>query len=139
MVLLDPAAVENLAAAADAAARQLADIGDGLEQRAATAVWQGGTADAFRSTMAQRRAQCHGDADELQQIAAQLRAAAANFRAELASLNRLENRIRDWFTANAATAAHVAGLALTAGGFPPPGSPAWNDVARKLAAQGVRF
>jgi uncharacterized protein YukE len=134
---LDPASIERLAALTESTARRIADIGDDATRRASQAQWQGTSAERFRSSMADRQRECNTEAGKLFDLAADLRRAAVNYREELARLQGLERRILSAMSGIGGELLHAAGI--TAASLPPSGSPAWGQLASRIASLGLRF
>jgi len=138
-VVLDPAAIRELAVATANSAHRLADVGDGLVRRADEATWQGTAADQFRTAMGERRTRCLTDASTLHDLSVELHNAANRYEQELDALTGLERRIRDWFAAHPDASASLPGCPVTPDSLPPPGSPLWRETASTLAQYGVRI
>jgi uncharacterized protein YukE len=134
---LDPASIERLAALTESTARRIADIGDDATRRASQAQWQGTSAERFRSSMADRQQECNTDAIALNDLAADLRRAAAHYREELARLHGLERRILSVMSGLGGDLLHAAGI--TAASLPASGSPAWGPLASRIASLGLTF
>lgn len=136
----DADAVERLAARCDADAGWLEEIGRRWEQRLADARWACAKADRFRAVVAARQADARHHADDLRQLALDLRRHARWIRTRTQELVNLEHRVRAWFAQN--TAVPGTGISIWAQwgvhpSFPGPAHPDWEDLASRLRRFGA--
>jgi uncharacterized protein YukE len=130
----NPADILRTAAQIDQKADQLDALGRRIESRANGCSWTCARADRFRSSMSLGSTRTAALAQELHEIANQLKRTAASVQSELDLLHRLESRARAIIHADAAAATRLATRGWSVTHLPAPGDPAWHSVARSLGA-----
>jgi uncharacterized protein YukE len=128
----DPAAINAMASLIDRKAGQLADVGRRVQERAdrSRGRWDCTKAERFRHTTADRHHQTDGMANELHDLARQLRSVAVQVQNRLNVLHSIERRVRSALDADVELARRFASSGLRA--LPGPGDPSWEQVARTL-------
>lgn len=131
----NPAAIDALANTLATRAAEVASVGRRVEARADSSTWECRKADRFRADMRNRRSQADTLSHELTDLANGLRRLAAQVRAELELLRRLESSVRnlfDEFVPRTGLEPPWAGTVWSPRNLPAAGDPAWRDVARAL-------
>ncbi len=133
----DPAAINAMASLIDRKAGQLADLGRRVKERAdrCRGKWECAKADRFRHTIDGRRQQAQNRANDLHDLARQLRAVAVQVESELSALHGFERLVRNALSTVAHDAALSAKWAATGwshSALPATGDPAWRTIAKGL-------
>jgi WXG100 family type VII secretion target len=130
----DPGAIYALADTLDRNATHLRSVGKKVQESTdqTRGKWECDKAKLFRATMAGRRQQADGMAQDLNNIAKALRDVAARVQGQIDDLHGFERRVRSAISA----AGHGAEWALERGvdvtRLPDRTDPAWESIARKL-------
>lgn len=136
----DADSVDRLATRCDHDAAWLEDIGHRWTGRLDSARWSCAKAERFRGVVRSRDADARRHADELHQLATDLRRHAAWIRNRTEQLANLERRVRDWFHQH--TPLPDGGIAVWVQWgihptFPAPAHPDWEQLAAQLRRFGA--
>jgi hypothetical protein len=131
--MLDPATIEAAAVRFDQAAETVWVLGQRVDHLVDGSSWTCCAADRCREDAAEVGVSSSSLMGELRAIAADLRNAAAQRRAEIELAMALEAQVRAYLAGlDGGNAAGLAGTGWSSGSLPPSGDPAWRNVARDL-------
>jgi hypothetical protein len=131
--MLDPATIEAAAIRFDQAAESVSVLGQRVDYLVDGSSWTCCAADRCREDAAEVGVTSSSLMGELRAIAADLRNAAAQRRAEIELAMALEAQVRAFLAGfDGGTATPLAGTAWSYGSLPPSGDLAWHNVARDL-------
>jgi uncharacterized protein YukE len=129
----DPAAINAMAALLDAKADQLTAAGRRVAAQADSSSWTCAKADRFRNDMNGRSSRAAGLAQQLHDLAAQLRRLAVQVQQELDLLHSLELKVESviaFFEHHPALEPPWLLSRWKPWNLPGPGDPTWRSVAR---------